>query len=103
MINSNTNKVISRSNVRAEVEPTSSNLMIDPLTAPEVVTSLLPPSNYPEENEEDHPVAEEKLPNASASLPKYKMAILDPNDLVGGLFLFHKKMVNVYELEWSKL
>ena len=53
-----TNKVISRSNARPAGEPTSPNLMIDPLTAPEVVKNRYLPSDCLEDNEEDPAVTE---------------------------------------------
>ena len=40
MLNTNTNKVITRSNVRLESEPSSPNIRADPLTAPKVVKYL---------------------------------------------------------------
>ena len=50
ILNTTTNKVISRSNVSPIGEPTSLNLMIDPLTTPEVVTSRHPPLENAEDN-----------------------------------------------------
>ena len=44
ILNTATKKVVSKSNVRLVDEPTSPNLSIDPLTAPEVVTSRRLPS-----------------------------------------------------------
>ena len=80
ILNATTNKVISRSNIRIEGDPTSSNLRIDPLTAPKVVTSRHPPSNYLKNNEEAPAITEDEPPNSSISLPKHKMHIIDTND-----------------------
>ena len=91
ILNTTTNKVISRSNVRAAGEPTSPNLRIDPLTEPKVVTSLHPPSNYFKDNEEAPAVTEEESPNDCASSHKNKMPILDPNDLEGRTFLISQE------------
>ena len=76
VLNANTNKVISRSNVRIEGTPTSPNLRIESLTTPKVVISHHPPSDYFECNEEAPAVTEEGPPNASTSSPKNKMPIL---------------------------
>ena len=51
-LNISTKKVFSRSNVRSVDEPTSPNLRIDPLTAPDVVTSLYLPSVHLNKDEE---------------------------------------------------
>ena len=99
ILNETTNKVISRHNVRPVGEPPSPSLRMDPLTAPEVVTSRHTPSDYLEDNEEAPTNDEDEPSNASTSPPKHAGPILDPNDLVGVLLLFHKKMFNVYELE----
>ena len=95
IINVTSNKVISRSNVRPAGETTSPNLRIDHLTAPEVVKSRDLPSNYLEDNEEASADSEKESPDTSTSSPKHDMPIIDPNDLVGRTFLFHKNMVNV--------
>ena len=52
IFNETTNKVISRSNVRLVGDPTSPNLIIEPLTMPEVVKYRHLPSDYLEDNEE---------------------------------------------------
>ena len=49
IINTTTNKVISRNNTRLAGEPTSPNLRIYPLTTPEVVTSRYIPSVHLED------------------------------------------------------
>ena len=87
ILNTTTNKVVSRSNIRALGEPTLPYLRIDPLTTPDVVTSHYPPSNYLKDNEESHAVTEEESHNVSASFPKHNITILYPNDLVGRTFL----------------
>ena len=103
ILNTATNKVVSMSNVRLVDEPTSPNIRIDPLTTPNVVTSRHLPSVHLKSDEEAPAVTKDEAPNASNSSPKHCMPILDPKTLWGGLFLFHKKIVNVYELEYSKL
>ena len=90
-LNTTTNKVISRSNVRPVGKPTLSNLRIDPLTTPEVITCRHPPSRYLKDNEEAPALTEEESPNTSTSLLKQKIPILDPNDLVGRNFLIPQK------------
>ena len=50
IINTTINKIISTYNIRTVGEPTSPNLRINPLTAPEVVTSRHPHSDYLEDN-----------------------------------------------------
>ena len=52
ILNAITNKVINRSNARQTCEPTSPNLRISPITAPEVVSSRHFPSDYVKDNEE---------------------------------------------------
>ena len=99
ILNTATNKVISMYNGKPADEPTSPNLRIDPLDAPEVVTSRHLHPVHLEDDEKAHVVTKTESPNASASSSKQIIPILDPNDLVGRDFLFHKKMVNVYELE----
>ena len=95
-----TNKVVSRSNVRPTDEPTSPNLRIDPLTATEVVTFRhLPSARLENDEKKILLLSKMKLPMLLLFSPKHAMPILEPHDLVGGLFLFHKKMVSVYELE----
>ena len=86
-LNADTNKVVSRSNVRPEDKPTYPNLRIYLLTAPEIVTSPHLNSDHLEDDEEARVVTEDEAPNASASLPKHSMPILDPNDLMESTFL----------------
>ena len=99
ILNTTTNEFIRRSNARLAGESTSPNLRIDPLTTPEVVTSLHPPSRYLKDKEEAPVVTEYEIPNDSTYLSKHNMPVLDPNELVGGLFLFYKKIVHVCEIE----
>ena len=87
ILNATTNKVISRHNIRSAGEPTSTNLRIDPLTTSKVVISRLPSSDDLKDNEEAPDDAKEKSPNDSFSLSKHKMHVLNPNDLVGRIFL----------------
>ena len=54
VLNATNNKVISRSNVSPAGELTSPNLRIDPLTAPEAVTSRHLPSAHLEDEDEAH-------------------------------------------------
>ena len=87
VINTATNKVVSRHNIRAVDEPTSPNLRIDPITEPDVVTSRHLPSVHLNNDEESSAVTEDEAPNASTSSPKNTMPILDPHNLVGRTFL----------------
>ena len=82
-----TEKVISRSNVRLAGEPSLPNLRIDPLTASDVVKSRHLPSNHPEDNEEHYAAIEQASHDASTSSHNKSMPILNPNDLVGRIFL----------------
>ena len=86
ILNVTTNKVISISNARIEGEPTSSNLMIDPLTAPEVVKYLHPLFYYVEDKVEAHNVTGDNPPDASTSSPKHNIPIIDTNGVVGEFF-----------------
>ena len=87
ILNTDTNKVVSSSNVRAADEPTSPNLRIDPLTAPGVVASRHLPSVKLKNDEEASTITKEEAHNASTSSPKHAMPILDPHDLVRRTFL----------------
>ena len=87
ILNITTNKVISRYNVRPAGEPSSPNLRIDPLAAPEVVNSRHLLSTHLEDNEEPHAATEQASHNDSNSSPKQTMPVIDPNDLVGRTFL----------------
>ena len=91
ILNTATNKVVSRSNVRTADEPNSPNLSIDPLTAPEVVTSRHFPSVRLNNDEEDSAIIKYEAPNASTSSPKHIIPILDPYDLVGRIFLISQE------------
>ena len=82
-----TNKVISRSNVIPLGEPTSPNLIMYPLTTPEVVKSLHLPSNFLKDDKEAHDDAKTESPDSFTSPPKHAMPILDPNYIVSRTFL----------------
>ena len=99
IINTSTNKVVSRSNIRPTDEPTPPKLRIDLLTAPEVVTSRHFRSAHLKTDEEAPVATKDEAPNTSTSLTKHRMHLLDPHDIVGRIFLFHKKMVNANDLE----
>ena len=81
-----TNKVINISSVRPAGDPASPNLRLDPLTTPEIVKSRHLPSTL-EHSEEASPSAEPNAPDDHAPSSTHPMPILDPNDIVGRIFL----------------
>ena len=91
ILNETTNIVISTSNFRLAGEPTSPNFKIDPLTAPEVVTSCHPPSDYLKDKEESPAVTKDEPPNTSTSSTKHKMPILESNDVVRRTFVISQE------------
>ena len=86
ILNTTTNKVIHRSNVRPAGDSVSPNLIIDPLTAPEFAKSRHLPSTLDYSKEAPTPT-EPTAPNDFASSSNHPIPILDPNDLVGRTFL----------------
>ena len=67
ILNTATNKVVIRSNVRPEDETTSPNISFGPLTTHEVIISRNLPSVHLENNEEAPAITEGGAPNASTS------------------------------------
>ena len=87
ILNSITNVIISRYDVRSAGKPTSPILRIDLLTTPKVITSRHLPSVHLENDDKSPAFAKGEAHNAYTSSPKNSMPILDPNDLVGRNFL----------------
>ena len=83
ILNTSTNKTISRSAVRPADGNTSHNLRADPLTSPDTIKSLHDDSIA---NTEDTVSKDSESPSSS----KWYMHILDPIDLVGRAFLLNK-------------
>ena len=86
ILNTTTNKVIYRSNVRPAGDSVSPNLKIDPLIAPEIMKSRHLPSTIEHSKEASTPT-EPTAPDDSTSSSNHPMPIIDPNDLVGRTFL----------------
>ena len=104
IINSSTNKIINGSNVRIANYNTSSNLLGDPVTSPEVIKSLRQDNFEAEDatfktspNEED---PDSKTPTKDSSSPFLSSApiyMVDPNDLVGRTFLMNKEGKEMFQ------
>ena len=93
ILNTTTNKIISRHNVRPTGEHSSPNLRTDPLTTRNVVKSRHLHSDHPKDKEEPHTAIEEASTNASTSSPKKTIPEVDPNHLVGRTFLIPQEDV----------
>lgn len=83
VLNTEANKVISRSNVRP-ANDNNISLRAEPLTSPEIVKSL-----------HAHPIPSENTSSTdesnSASAPKRAIPIIDSSNLIGRIFLINKE------------
>ena len=98
ILNSSTNKIINRSNVRLARDKASPNLRDDPVTSPKVITLLRGErleakdgASKTSQNEEDPDsgtsTKEISLPPSSSK----HVPVIDPNELVGSAFLLNKE------------
>ena len=87
ILNSSTNKIFTRSNVRPAKDDKSPNLRADPITSPKVIVSLRD-GNFKVEDLASTTTAEDSLSTSSSLRP---IPIVDPLDLVGRTFLLNKE------------
>ena len=87
ILNFSTNKIINRSNVRSTNDNKSLNLQDNTLASPEVIASLRD-DHFEDEESASEPTTEN---SSSTSLSTKPMPMIEPQDIVGRIFLLDKE------------